>query len=54
MGGGQNSPMQVIVPLWLERNGVDAESVEMLQLAPSIIRNALIELLGKLVWWRAM
>lgn len=43
VGGGQNSPIQVIVPLWLERNGIEADSVELLQLAPSIIAGSLIE-----------
>ncbi len=43
IGGGQTSPMQVIVPEWLELNGVSRESVELMQLDPSIVVNSLIE-----------
>ena len=35
--------MQVLVPLWLEQNGVSPDSVDLLQLAPSIIGISLIE-----------
>ena len=43
IGGGQTSPMQVIVPEWLELNNVSRESVELMQLDPSIVVNSLIE-----------
>jgi len=43
IGGGQTSPMQVIVPEWLEMNGVDRDEVELMQLDPSIVVNSLIE-----------
>jgi NitT/TauT family transport system substrate-binding protein len=43
VGGGQSSPMQVIVPAWLEINGVDKEEVQMMQLDPSIVVGSLIE-----------
>ena len=43
VGGGQSSPMQVIVPTWLERNGVDKESVQLMQLDPAIVVGSLIE-----------
>ncbi len=43
VGGGQSSPMQVIVPAWLERNGVDKSSVQLLQLDPAIVAGSLIE-----------
>jgi NitT/TauT family transport system substrate-binding protein len=43
IGGGQTSPMQVIVPEWLELNNVPRESVELMQLDPSIVVNSLIE-----------
>lgn len=43
VGGGQTSPMQVIVPEWLELNGIDRGAVELMQLDPSIVVNSLIE-----------
>ena len=43
IGGGQSSPMQVIVPAWLERNGVDKNSVQLMQLDPAIVAGSLIE-----------
>ena len=43
LGGGQNSPMQFLVPAWLERNGVSREDVTILQLQPSIVTTSLIE-----------
>lgn len=43
VGGGQNSPMQVIVPAWLERNGVPAGEVNMMQLDPAVVSTSLIE-----------
>ena len=43
VGGGQTSPMQVIVPEWLEMNGVARDDVELMQLDPSIVVNSLIE-----------
>ncbi len=43
VGGGQTSPMQVIVPEWLEMNGVSRDEIELMQLDPSIVVNSLIE-----------
>ncbi len=43
VGGGQSSPMQVIVPAWLELNGVDKDSVELMQLDPAIVVGSLVE-----------
>jgi NitT/TauT family transport system substrate-binding protein len=43
IGGGQTSPMQVIVPQWLALNGVAAGDVEVMQLDPSIVVNSLVE-----------
>ncbi|MGI9294484.1 MAG: ABC transporter substrate-binding protein [Pseudomonadales bacterium] len=43
IGGGQNSPVQVIVPEWLERNGLKRDDVKMLQLDPAIVSASLIE-----------
>ena len=43
IGGGQNSAVQVIVPEWLEINGVDPDTVTMLQLQPSVIASSLVE-----------
>ena len=43
VGGGQTSPMQVIVPEWLELNGVDRSEIQLMQLDPSIVVNSLIE-----------
>jgi NitT/TauT family transport system substrate-binding protein len=43
IGGGQNSPMQALVPLWLEQNGVSRDSINLLQMDPSVVDAALIE-----------
>ncbi len=43
IGGGQNSPVQVLVPLWLEQNGVSPDSINLLQMDPSVVDAALIE-----------
>lgn len=43
LGGGQNSPMQVLVPAWLDRNGVERSKVSMLQLDPAVVVASLIE-----------
>lgn len=43
VGGGQSSPMQVIVPAWLEQNGVDKDSIQLMQLDPAIVVGSLIE-----------
>ena len=43
VGGGPLSPMQVMVPVWLERNGLPADSVELMQLDPAIVVGALLE-----------
>lgn len=43
LGGGQNSPMQKLVPAWLKRNGVDPARVKILQLDPSVVATSLIE-----------
>jgi NitT/TauT family transport system substrate-binding protein len=43
LGGGQNSPMQVIVPVWLRNNGVDPASVKLLQLDPSVVAASVLE-----------
>ncbi len=43
VGGGQNSPVQAIVPAWLEANGLSRDTVTMLQLDPSVISASLIE-----------
>ena len=43
IGGGQNSPVQAIVPSWLQRNGMQAEDVTMMQLEPSVISASVIE-----------
>lgn len=42
-GGGQNSPVQAILPAWLEANGVARDSVDLMQLDPSVIAASLIE-----------
>lgn len=54
IGGGQNSAVQMLLPVWLERNGVDRAAVQILQLNPSVIVTSLIE--GKIdaaECWRA-
>lgn len=43
LAGGQNSPMQFLVPAWLERNGVDRDEVELMQLQPSVVTTSLVE-----------
>jgi NitT/TauT family transport system substrate-binding protein len=43
VGGGQNSPVQAIVPAWLEANGLARDTVTMMQLDPSVISASLIE-----------
>jgi len=43
VGGGQNSPVQALLPVWLSRNGVDPKTVQILQLNPSVIVASLIE-----------
>lgn len=43
VGGGQNSPVQAIVPAWLEANGLPRDTVTMMQLDPSVISASLIE-----------
>ena len=43
VGGGQSSPMQVIVPAWLEQNGVDKDSIQLMQLDPAIVVGSLVE-----------
>jgi NitT/TauT family transport system substrate-binding protein len=43
IGGGPASPMQVIMPVWLERNGLPRDSVRLMQLDPAIVVNALLE-----------
>ena len=43
IGGGQNSPVQVLVPLWLEQNGVSRDSINLLQMDPAVVDAALIE-----------
>jgi len=43
VGGGQSSPMQVIVPAWLELNGVNKDDVQLMQLDPAIVVGSLIE-----------
>jgi NitT/TauT family transport system substrate-binding protein len=43
VGGGPLSPMQVMVPVWLERNGLPGDSVTLMQLDPAIVVGALLE-----------
>lgn len=43
VGGGQNSPVQAILPAWLEANGLPRDTVTMMQLDPSVIAASLIE-----------
>ena len=43
LGGGPSSPVQVIIPMWLERNGLPRDSVQLMQLDPAIVTNSLIE-----------
>ena len=43
VGGGQNSAVQALLPVWLERNGVPRTAVRILQLNPSVIVASLIE-----------
>lgn len=42
IGGGQNSAMQAILPIWLQRNGLPSQRVKILQLDPAVIVNSLV------------
>lgn len=43
VGGGQFSPVQVMMPAWLERNGVSRDQVTLLQMDPAVVDASLIE-----------
>ncbi len=43
VGGGQASAMQVLVPEWLELNGVARDAINLMQLDPAIVVNSLVE-----------
>ena len=43
VGGGQASAMQVLVPEWLELNGVPRDAINLMQLDPAIVVNSLVE-----------
>ncbi|WP_116365268.1 ABC transporter substrate-binding protein [Parahaliea mediterranea] len=43
VGGGQNSPVQAILPAWLAANNLPRDTVTMMQLDPSVIAASLIE-----------
>ena len=54
MGGGSASPVQNIVPAWLELNGKPRDFIRMLRLDPAVVDSSLIE--GKIdlaECWRA-
>ena len=54
MGGGSASPVQNIVPAWLEMNGKPRDFIRMLRLDPAVVDASLIE--GKIdlaECWRA-
>lgn len=42
IGGGQNSAMQAILPIWLQRNGLAPQRAKILQLDPAVIVNSLV------------
>jgi NitT/TauT family transport system substrate-binding protein len=43
VGGGQNSAVQALLPVWLGRNGMSSADITLLQLNPSVIVTSLIE-----------
>jgi NitT/TauT family transport system substrate-binding protein len=43
MGGGSASPVQSIIPVWLEQNGKPKDFIHMLRLDPAVIDASLIE-----------
>ncbi|HLG90422.1 MAG TPA: ABC transporter substrate-binding protein [Alphaproteobacteria bacterium] len=43
VGGGQNSPVQALLPIWLKRNKVDPAQVKIMRLDPSVVVPSLIE-----------
>lgn len=43
VGGGQNSAVQALLPVWLSRNGMSSADITLLQLNPSVIVTSLIE-----------
>ena len=42
-GGGQGSPVQAMLPIWLKNNGVNPADVKLLQLDPAVIGPSLIQ-----------
>jgi NitT/TauT family transport system substrate-binding protein len=42
-GAGQSSAIQTLLPVWLEKNGVDADRVTRVQLDPAIVVTTLVE-----------
>jgi NitT/TauT family transport system substrate-binding protein len=42
VGGGQNSPMQALIPIWLKQNGLDRSQITLLGLDPSVMVSSLI------------
>lgn len=43
VGGGRSSPMQVLLPMWLDANGVAPDDVTMMQLDPAVVIASLLE-----------
>jgi len=43
LGGGASSPVQNIVPAWLQANGLTADHVKLLRLDPAVINASLLE-----------
>lgn len=43
IGGGANSPVQLMVPAWLQRNGLPRDWAKLMQLDPNVIYASLIE-----------
>lgn len=43
LGGGASSPLQNIVPAWLQANGLAADHIKLLRLDPAVINPSLLE-----------
>src|SRR5262249_4145700 len=43
VGGGAAAPVQVVLPVWLKRNGVNPADVKLLQLEPGVLNPSLVQ-----------
>ena len=43
VGGGAAAPLQVVLPVWLKRNGINPADVKLLQLEPGVLNASLVQ-----------